>query len=510
MRNRRRLPYITLILFLFCFSVYIAWRVPYTHDDWDWGREMGITYWLTGTFNNRYVGSFFVILMTRSPIFKTLIMAVTMTCLPLLCAYLSNTPPRNHVYSSILTYFVAFAMPVITWRQTYGWVAGFSNFTMGSLFLMALLSVLKYFLQSPRHSRLVCSVSFLLGFAAQLCSENISFFFPFFLVAIILLTRVWKRPEQRTVFLFALFGTILGTALMFFNPLYVKLATTGVSKEQFRSLTFSLSDPFITILHSLMSHFFCNILPSLYETHPVLVIFLSFGVWLDLFPVRRNVAFGLSLPMLLYGIGCCYCAVQMRQTFDWQPASLTLRTIGAIGFTVLWFISVWLSPHAHKWRVLAFSLFAFALVTPFAVISNMGPRCYHISHFCLLTAGASLYDRVHFNRPGKLLVCTALALTIARLTLAYTAIGACTELRQELTEQALQAQSDTLVLPSVSSRYTYSWGYNPQSDLRAEHYREYYGLPENMTLIFLPYDSADLWPDIPEQMYEDAMIYPGT
>ena len=220
MRNRRHLPYITLILFLFCFSVYIAWRVPYTHDDWDWGRKMGITYWLTGTFNNRYVGSFFVILMTRSPIFKTLIMAVTMTCLPLLCAYLSN-PPRNHVYSSILTYFVAFAMPVITWRQTYGWVAGFSNFTMGSLFLMALLSVLKYSLQSPRHSRLVCSVSFLLGFAAQLCSENISFFFPFFLVAIILLTRVWKRPEQRTVFLFALFGTILGTALMFFNPLYV-------------------------------------------------------------------------------------------------------------------------------------------------------------------------------------------------------------------------------------------------------------------------------------------------
>ena len=85
MTNRRHLSYYGLVLLMFCFSIFIAWCVPYTHDDWDWGRAGGITNWLTGVYNNRYVGTFFVIVMTRSRIIKTLIMAITMTCLPLLC-----------------------------------------------------------------------------------------------------------------------------------------------------------------------------------------------------------------------------------------------------------------------------------------------------------------------------------------------------------------------------------------------------------------------------------------
>lgn len=515
MRNRKHLPYLGLVLFMFFFSAFIAWCIPYTHDDWDWGREIGITNWLTGKYNNRYVGTFFVILMTRSQILKTLIMAVIMTCLPLLCTYLAISANVSHsqkrIYVCILTYFVVFAMPVITWRQTYGWVSAFSNFSIGSFFLMLLLAVLKYTLySSPGHRGVLSSVCFFLGLATQLCSENISLVFPFFLAGVMLLLRFWKQRELRRIFLWALLGSVLGSILMFCNPLYLNLATTGVSMDQFRSLIFSPQDPIFTILKSMLSLFLKEILPLLYETHPILVLFLAIGAWIDLFPKRRTAAVFLCIPMILYCIGCCYCASQMRQTFSWVPASVALRTIGAAGFTLLWFVSILLSSNEHKWHTLVFSLFAIALITPFAATNQMGPRCYHISHFCLLVAGASHYDRADVKFPGKFLVSTALVLAILRLSQAYAAIESCDMLRQELIEQALQSQSDILVLPTVDERHVYYWGYNPQHTPWAEFYREFYGLPADIDLVFLPCGSAGLWPNIPEQMYEDAMIYPGT
>ena len=39
-------------------------------------------------------------------------------------------------------------------------------------------------------------------------------------------------------------------------------------------------------------------------------------------------------------------------------------------------------------------------------------------------------------------------------------------------------------------------------------YRAFFGLPEDMELIFLPYGSADLWPDIPPEMLEQAQRLP--
>lgn len=511
MLKNKRILGLTALMFLF--SLFVAWNVPYTHDDWDWGREIGVANWLTGTFNNRYVGTFFVIVMTRFPLVKTLVMALTMTLLPLLCVYLAievNTPPRRAFHLYILSYFVVFAMPVITWRQTYGWVAGFSNFTMGSLFLMMLLAALKYALGGTfGRPWLLGGVCLLLGFAAQLCSENISAFLPLFLCISFVLLRFWKRADLHPVFLGALCGTALGTLLMFFNPLYVNLATTGASPEHFRSLTFSPSDPIPTIVVTLLSIFFGETLPTLYETHPVLVVVLAVGAWIELKEKSPKTACLLGIPMVLYGIFCCYCAYRMRQVFGWLPESAVLRSAGAAVFTVLWLVSVLISQERHKWHLLAFSLFALALITPFAAIQYMGPRCYHISHFCLLAAGISRFERMEFRSPVKALTCAALAVIVVYLTQAYAAIGECNALREELTRQALAEGADTLILPSVDGEYTYSWGYNPQNGPRAVTYREFYSLPESMDLIFLPYGSAELWPDIPEEMYQDAMIYPG-
>ena len=510
MRKAKRFPW--LIAALFLFSLFIACNVPYTHDDWDWGRQIGVHNWLTGTFNNRYVGTFFVIVMTRLPLVKTLVMAAAMTLLPLVCAELAPAEEgcRSRKWLTVLCCFLCFAMPLITWRQTYGWVAGFSNFTMGALAMLSLLLLLKRVRSSaPAKPVLVGIGAFALAFAAQLFSENISLFLPIFLVCALVLTRFWRDRRVCTVFLWALLGTLLGAFVMFFNPLYQDLASTGAAEGQFRSLTFSPQDPIPVILGTLLGLLFGEILPSLYETHPVVVLFLSAAVWIDLAPRSKKLAAAFGVPMAVYGLGCLYCAGQMDRTFGWLPASALLRTVGAVVFTVLLFAAILCSPRRSKWHTMAFFLLALALITPFCAIRHMGPRCYHISHFCLIVAGCSCLAHREFHPGARAAVGVCLAATVLSLGQAYWAIGSCSAIREELLQQARQGGTDTLVLPSVDGRYTYSWGYNPQSPLRAEHYREFYGLPADMELIFLPYGTAELWPEIPEDLYAQAMVYPG-
>ena len=58
MRPQRRILYGAVLALLLAGWLYIAWNVPYTGDDWDWGLSEGLERWLSGALNNRYAGTF--------------------------------------------------------------------------------------------------------------------------------------------------------------------------------------------------------------------------------------------------------------------------------------------------------------------------------------------------------------------------------------------------------------------------------------------------------------------
>ena len=90
MTIRKRNPYLPVMLAIFLFYIFIAFCIPYCHDDWDWGLDIGLEQFLNASLNSRYVGSFFVILMTRSEIIKTAVIALTMFFIPLLVSQLCD------------------------------------------------------------------------------------------------------------------------------------------------------------------------------------------------------------------------------------------------------------------------------------------------------------------------------------------------------------------------------------------------------------------------------------
>ena len=54
-------------IFLACSLVFYVWlaaQIPYCHDDWDWGLQIGIQQLLTANLNSRYVGNFIEVVLT--------------------------------------------------------------------------------------------------------------------------------------------------------------------------------------------------------------------------------------------------------------------------------------------------------------------------------------------------------------------------------------------------------------------------------------------------------------
>ena len=73
--------------------------------------------------------------------------------------------------------------------------------------------------------------------------------------------------------------------------------------------------------------------------------------------------------------------------------------------------------------------------------------------------------------------------------------------------QAVANGDSSVILPTEGWDLSYSWGRNPQSQVRADYFRAFYHLPEDMKLIFLPPGSAEQWPQISEQMLQAAQRF---
>ena len=57
-----------VLVFSLIFYLFLALSVPYSAtDDWLWGMEEGLRWWLGGMLNGRYAGNFFAVVMCPLP-----------------------------------------------------------------------------------------------------------------------------------------------------------------------------------------------------------------------------------------------------------------------------------------------------------------------------------------------------------------------------------------------------------------------------------------------------------
>lgn len=498
--RRRWATLVVLALFLL-FWLALAACVPYAHDDWDWGLEQGLEQWLTCSLNSRLVGNFFVVIMTRSVLVKVLVLGGGMFAIPLLLALLAARGDREKLLPLFLAAnAVVLLMPVNIWRQSYGWVSGFANYGVSAvLFLGWLLLIRAAFRPAPgpRHPALLAAV--LPVYTAALCLfiENLSAVVLLSVLALLVYALVVRRG--RAALLLALAGAAVGCYLIFANPIYQELADTGTALGGVRNLSFAPGSSLLEIAGATFSRFFCILLPKtvafdtpgvqcLLTAASALYLWRSGKRWLTLLaliPAGCSAAY-LLLPGAQEGV-CLW----LLPAIIWAvPIAAALLCSGA--------------PARRIERLLPI-LLQFAVLLPFGATYEMGGRMYLLPYLLLVLTFLDAAEPPLATTPGLVVAGIAAALLVGLWSHIYLQIAQCSALRKELVCETLEEGDSQVLLPTES--YEVWWGRNPTGPVRAGYFREFYGIPEDLALVFLPTGSFEHWPDVTQEDLDQAGYY---
>lgn len=488
---RKKAAVTAALTLFFLFWIYIAAQVPYTHDDWDWGCPIGLEQWLTGSVNSRLVGNFFVVVMTRSPLLKTIVMGCGMFLIPLLLSLLAGkgSPFLSRFFAANLC---ALSLPITIWRQTYGWVSGFANYGISTVMLLGWILLADHFLFQPRKRPLLGLFLFPYTLIASLILENIGAL----LLVLCLFLTVWSlfRHNGRPAAFSALFGAALGCFLLFYNPLYQELGATGAAVGGVRKLAFPAGSSLWEIICTIAERYFTILLPEAFRLSVALCLMIGF---LPLVCLWRG-GHKRMLPMALLPLACALLFRQTGQLPVWFPW---------VGTCICWLFALLaaLLSGTDWFRRLAPLLIGLGSLVPIAAIVEKGERLFLLP---FLLVGLSLLDAAAplLKHKLPLLLCLlGLCTQMVWYVHVYQEVAYSSALRSELTTAAVEAGETKVILPT--ERYPVWWGRNPQIDWRAEYYRQFYGLPSDLTLIFLPAGSLDNWPEISEHDWKWRFEY---
>ena len=491
----RRLALAAILLF----DLFLALAVPYSStDDWQWGMEEGLRWWLDGLLNGRYAGNFFAVIMCRSPAVKVLVMGLTMFLIPVLMALLASRGDRQRFLPLFLACHAGILlMPPIMWRENYGWVSGFGNYVVSVLFFLVWLLVLRRTADLRTRPGLSSALLFLLALISGLFVENLTLLF--LGASLILALYALKDRELRLPFWACLAGSALAAALMFGNGLFTDLASTGSALNGLRELNFSPEDGPLAIAGSVLSWYGTRLLPiaflrGVHMALPMAVI-TACAFWnsrlrplclLGLFPLGVN---ALILSTGVYdtpGRAALACAA-------WVLPALALL--------------VQRDERQTRRRRLLIYLSAPLALLPLAATSTLGQRLYFFPMVMLVLSAADAAAPLLARRAGALTAALAAAALMLLWGSRSWTVFSCTQLRAQLMQQAADRGSDTLILPL--DRYSDVWfSRNPWNAEYADYCRRFYGIDDDVTLIFLPSGSFETWPDITAEQWEARAEFP--
>lgn len=497
-KHRARLTAGVLLATL-AFSLYLAASVPYSAtDDWQWGMEEGIRWWLSGSLNGRYGGNFFAVIMCRSQVVKTLVMGLTIFALPLLMALLA----AKGEHKKVLPLFAAswaglLLMPPAMWQETYGWVAGFGNYVIPTaLFFLWLLLVRR---AGERGSGKLALILFPLSFLMGLFVENLSALFVG-CALVLALYALWDR-KVRWAYWACLAGAVLGAALMFLNGMFAQLADTGTALNGLRELTFSKEEGLLAAVWDITAWYVGRLLP---------IAFLRGAHMAVPMAVITACAFWHSnlRPLSLLGLLPLVCHLWFFSTDSYRaPLQVALAVL-------CWALPLLaLLARRGRWpeklRPILLYLCAPLALAPLAVTTTLGQRLYFFSTAVLVLSAVEAAAPLLTRSRAVLGVTAALALCLAGVWgYRHGVVLGCSHQRMELTQEAIDTGADTLVLPTDRYERVVWATRNPWNAEYAQYFRRFYHLSDDVTLVFLPAGSYERWPEITQADWEARVELP--
>ena len=500
------------VLVLFVFYLWMACQIPYTHDDWDWGLQIGIDHVRTADINNRFSGNLIEIALTRSVIAKDIFMSLVFTLIPLFATLFASRIIeveksgnadliRAGIYgfANLLILFI----PVDVWQQTNGWIAGFSNFVVSGLALVIFLYILAKSCApgGAKKGYIFRAVFYVIfGIVSQLFLENLAVFF--FLVAVVFLILHWKKKETRKEIIPLCAGLLIGVAIMFSNNIYSSLLHTGSAIDGVRELTYDKSKPFYVFIADSAKRMFSEFVPQIITHQGVTVGCVSLVMAVVTFKkVKNKLA---SYCLCLCNITFClyYIATSLAGIFlglgmiEDSPLTTSLDCAYIVLIIIETVLVFKKDKKLMRWLLTLF-LSPFFMMAPMLLIKEVGPRSYYTTNACLIVFALTVLGYILSRAPEKkTVICIALiavlvAGSVVRWAAVYKPIGDHMRARKQLIETAVANGDDKIVFPAYPNS-EYLWIPDPDGSEpeRFDWFKEFYHIPSDVTIEF------DSWKEV--------------
>ena len=501
MLKNRRAIYRAVLLVTLLLYLWLAACIPYTHDDWEWGLPQGLRHFLAADLNSRYMGNLVEILLTRSPLLKTLVMGLVFTALPAAAAALGcfcaglrgEEALRVKLPAFLLGNLLLLSLRLDIWRETYAWVAGFSNYVASALLLLAYHRLL---LDGEEEKtglpRLLAA--YLAGVAVQLFLEDLTIYVLLCTLLALLLRRLRREAIPRSLWAL-LIGNVLGTALMFSSGLYGVLFHTGSAIDSYRELTFDPHAGIFAILSRLIRLFLVLFPPAIWVTSWTFSIAVL--LLLACLALRRRPGRLSAWIAALNGLLTVYL-VYVRFRGRIQLPSLWWSNILDAGMGLLIFLAALGEllllfdgqPQLRR-RALLFWCSAPAVTLPLAAVTyEMGTRFFLTPDIMLMETALLLLAELLRERPKRaaltaLLCALGACALFVHLAPIYGGIGAAARERERLIRQTQTGESERLILPAFPGGGKYLHHPDPgEGSAYVQNFRAFYGIPEGVELRF--------------------------
>ena len=510
-KNARTICFFACVLCALSFNCWMSAQIPYTHDDWNWGIAAGLRHLLAADINSRYAGNFLVILLTRSPALKALVMGSVFTAIPLLGTELALTctgagaggPLRSGALRLVLflTGFLFFLLcRDALWAQTSGWVSGFSNFVMSGLLLLLFYRIVYAGLSDGAPKRASATAAcFFFGVLIQLFLENLSLYFLGFSLGSVLLCAARRRKSTALAAILA--GTIVGAALMFSSGIYRSLWQTGAAVDQYRQIVLPRGAGLPAMISSVAGRLWGEFLPQLPTWSGLFsaVVCLLLAVYLirerNLSEKRSAAELLLCAANVILALCFLYTYLFFRHREADEIAGLPgRRALLALALLYLILISFELVLLFRTQRrifvwILVFWFSPYLILAPLLIVNTVGPRSFYTGQLCELMLILTLIALLWRDGPGRLQPSAAVCCALCALLLAlywvriYAAIGSVKRERDAALASARDGKSACISLPAYPYRQ-YLWIPDPVNNEFLRDFRAFYGVPEDVELIF--------------------------
>ena len=486
--NRARYFIYSVFFILF---VYLGYKAPYCLDEWKWGLPQRMELMKRGFsgYNGRYLGNILVLLITRSEVAKTLVISVCMV----LVVWLMEVSVRRKSFSEkdksdpillLSIILLLLAVPASLYGQSYGWPAAFVNYEVPvPLFLVYFIWTEElYRKKAEKYSCFQTFAVIPLGICVQLFSENITII----VAAYALWMLVYTAVRYRKIYLIEvnyLCSAILGAVLMFSNSAYSSAAVHN--GKTYKSIDMSAG--------ILLQRFAARIWTNLVLNNWVLTVI--FTVLLTVLILKKRKQSFAAAEMLVVFWGYSAYSILHKICPEWtfagtQAVDRGIMALLSIVFFINVLLCVWMfTEKEERLSICITYLGSLAFATPLIAADPIGPRCFYISYVFEVLAAVKILQYLLKKREEIQVFYPALILAVAVCISAlfyvriFMIIGKYSDYRAELIEEAVEQNVKELTLPVMPfSDYT---GYTePIDEIWAEKFKEFYHIPENMTVRF--------------------------